>query len=161
MPVKVRKTFWKVHPFSDAILREKKNHRQAERAQTLSPNPPPWRSAFPLDQQGMLYLTIHQPELKLRGHQCSQNSHSHIGELENTSQCCSSYTYTGRGKEAQARWKSRNSGEEKLGKLEFWVVFVVFFFNPRGMLWERISSLFPILPHNLPALYLQVNPDCS
>lgn len=134
MPVKVRKTFWKVHPFSDAILREKKkNHRQAERAQTLSPNllPEDQPAAFPL--WSARDAPSHHPwdwALAEGSSVLPEQPQPHWG-VGNTSQCCSSYTYTVRGKEAQARYQSRNSGEEKLGKLEIWGVFAGFFFEPQ------------------------------
>lgn len=61
MPVKVSQTFWKVHPFSDAFLRKKKNHRQA--AKGTNPFPQPSSLKTPLRCVGC------PSALKFLGHQ--------------------------------------------------------------------------------------------
>lgn len=82
MPVKVERPSGRFTPCQ--ILREKKSQASREGTKPF-PQPSSLKISqlpFHCDQQGMLHLTIHQAEPKLRGHQCSQNSHSHIGELK-------------------------------------------------------------------------------
>lgn len=144
----------------------KKNHRQAERAQTLSPNPPPWRSANCLSTAISKGCSI-SPSIVLSLSwgviSAPRTATATLGSWKTPASAAAATLTQQEGKKHKQANNPETLEKRSWESWSFGGVLLGFFSNPRGKLWGRISSLFLSSPHNLPVLSSMSasKPDCS